>query len=101
MSVGAIEPATTVWREFGRWRHGVEYALDGGLWLHRHLWRGHAMAHLVSADRMQLERAGMLIGLHPSRLQFRPLRDPRSGMRRAAWHWDLVGPWIAGLPRVR
>ena len=24
----------------------------------------------------------------------RPLRDPKTGERRDAWHWDLVGPWI-------
>lgn len=52
------------------------------------------MAHLVSSDRGQLERVGFVLGLNPSRLQFRPLRDPRTGVRAAAWHWDLVGPWV-------
>ena len=66
----------------------------GGLWLHRHTWKGSAMAHLVSSDRDHLERVGLSLGLHPARLQYRPLRDPRSGEREPAWHWDLVGPWI-------
>jgi hypothetical protein len=25
-------------------------------------------------------------------LQFKPLKDPRTGLRRDAWHWDLGGP---------
>lgn len=68
--------------------------MAGGLWLHRHTWKGHAMAHLVSSDLPSLERTGLTLGLHPARLQFRPLRDPRTGIRSAAWHWDLVGPWV-------
>ncbi len=52
------------------------------------------MAHLVSTDRGALERYGMARGLNPARLQFKPLRDPRSEERRDAWHWDLVGPWL-------
>ncbi len=83
-----------IWREFRFWRAGVEHALTGGLWLHRHTWRGVRMAHLVSSDLARLEWVGLTIGLHPARLQYRPLRDPRSGTRAPAWHWDLVGPWV-------
>ena len=68
--------------------------MAGGLWLHRHTWKGHTMAHLVSSDRGSLERVGLSLGLHPARLQYRPLRDPKSGVREPAWHWDLVGPWL-------
>lgn len=82
------------WREFRLWRTGVEHALTGGLWLHRHTWRGVRMAHLVSSDVVRLERVGLSVGLHPARLQYRPLRDPRSGKKSPAWHWDLVGPWV-------
>lgn len=52
------------------------------------------MAHLVSSDRRALERVGYSMGLNPARLQFRPLKDPASGQRCPAWHWDLVGPWV-------
>ncbi|MBI3504564.1 MAG: hypothetical protein HY059_06965 [Proteobacteria bacterium] len=52
------------------------------------------MAHLVSSDREALVRYGRPLGLNPDRLQYKPLRDPRTGERRDAWHWDLVGPWI-------
>jgi hypothetical protein len=70
------------------------HAMSGGLWLHRHLWMGRAMAHLVSVDRSLLVAYGRSVGLNPDRLQFKPLRDPRDGIRREAWHWDLVGPWL-------
>ena len=66
----------------------------GGLWLHRHTWMGRPMAHLVSSDRRLLIGYGLSVGLNPERLQYKPLRDPRDGARRAAWHWDLVGPWL-------
>ena len=66
------------------------YAMDGGLWLHRHVWKGHPMAHLVSADRERLVEYGRAVGLPISRLQYKPLKDPRTGLRRDAWHWDLV-----------
>jgi hypothetical protein len=85
---------TPPWREYRRWRDGVIHALAGGLWLHHHEWRWRAMAHLVSADRDALERVGLGLGLHPARLQYRPIRNPESGDREPAWHWDLVGPWV-------
>ena len=64
--------------------------MDGGLWLHRHVWKGHPMAHLVSTDREQLLEYGRSVGLSAGRLQYKPLKDPRTGIRCDAWHWDLV-----------
>ena len=65
--------------------------MDGGLWLHRHVWQGRPMAHLVSTDRARLVAYGRLVGLPESRLQYKPLKDHRTGDRREAWHWDLAG----------
>ena len=81
-------------REFVHRREGMIYAMDGGLWLHRHLWKGRLMAHLVSTDRERLLDYGRSTGLSPNRLQFKPLKDPRTGRRKAAWHWDLVGRFL-------
>lgn len=83
-----------MWREFTSRADGLAHAMSGGLWLHRHRWYGHDMAHVVSADRHLLIAFGLAEGLNPSRLQFKPLRDPRDRIRRDAWHWDLVGPWV-------
>jgi hypothetical protein len=80
--------------EFNRRRDGMIHAMDGGLWLHRHVWRGEPMAHLVSTDRELLLEYGHSVGLPERRLQFKPLRDPRTGVRRDAWHWDLVGRFL-------
>jgi len=77
--------------EFDRRRDGMIHALDGGIWLHRHVWFGRAMAHVVSADRAALLEFGRLYGLPESRLQFKPLKNPRTGVRTNAWHWDLAG----------
>lgn len=66
--------------------------MDGGLWLHRHVWKGRRMAHLVSTDRERLLEYGAAIGIPADRLQYHPLKDPRTGERRDAWHWDLGGP---------
>ena len=82
------------WREFARRRDGMMHAMDGGLWLHRHVWKGRPMAHLVSADRERLLAWGRLAGIPLERLQYKPLKDPRTGERRPAWHWDLMGPWL-------
>ena len=82
------------YREFTSRRDGMIHAMDGGLWLHRHLWKGRPMAHLVSTDRGRLIAWGAAIGLPEARLQFKPLKDPRSGARRDAWHWDLGGPYL-------
>jgi len=70
------------------------YAMSGGLWLHRHLWKGRPMAHLISTSRQQLLEYGALVGLPEERLQYKPLRDPRTGDRQDAWHWDLGGPYL-------
>jgi hypothetical protein len=72
----------------------MEFAMDGGLWLHRHSWMGKPMAHLVSTNRTRLLEYGRRVGLNASRLQFKPLKDPRTGVRRDAWHWDLGGPLL-------
>ena len=76
----------------------MTFAMDGGLWLHRHVWNGHRMAHLVSTDREMLLAYGRAVGLPADRLQFKPLKDPRTGARRDAWHWDLVGRYLPPLP---
>jgi hypothetical protein len=70
------------------------HAMDGGLWLHRHVWKGTRMAHLISTDRLRLDEYGKYVGLPLYRLQFKPLKDPRTGIRRDAWHWDLVGRFL-------
>jgi hypothetical protein len=79
-------------REFTSRREGMIYAMDRGLWLHRHVWKGRKMAHLVSTDRDLLLAYGRHAGLPAERLQYKPLKDPRTGTRREAWHWDLGGP---------
>ena len=70
------------------------YAMDGGLWLHRHTWKGRPMAHLVSSDKELLLEYGRHAGIPSDRIQFKPLKDPRTGQRRDAWHWDLGGPFL-------
>ena len=80
--------------EFVRRRDGMIHAMDGGLWLHRHVWKGCAMAHLVSTDRERLAAYGRRVGLPSERLQFKALKDPRTTERREAWHWDLVGRFL-------
>ena len=89
--------------EFAHRRDGMIHAMEGGLWLHRHVWYGRPMAHLVSADRGRLLAWGHRAGLQASRLQYKPLKDPRTNERRDAWHWDLVGPFLPPptLPRPR
>jgi hypothetical protein len=73
------------------------FALDGGVWFHRHKLRGEPMAHLVSADRARLLEVGAVLGLAPTWLQYKPLKDPRTGERVAAWHWDVLGAFLARL----
>ena len=70
------------------------FAMDGGLWMHHHVWKGRPMAHLVSTDKEKLLSYGRSIGMPASRLQYKPLKDPRTGARREAWHWDLGGPLL-------
>lgn len=81
-------------REFKNRREGMIYAMDGGIWMHRHVWKGRAMAHVVSTDKTKLLAYGAWIGISEARLQFKPLKDPRTGIRREAWHWDLGGPLL-------
>jgi hypothetical protein len=86
--------ADAIPREFIRRRDGMIHAMDGGLWLHRHIWFGRPMAHLVSTNRERLIAYGRRAGLPDEKLQWKPLRDPRTGERRPAWHWDLAGPYL-------
>ena len=86
--------------EFRSRREGMIHAMDGGLWLHRHVWFGRPMAHLVSTDRDRLLKYGAAAGLREDRLQFKRLRDPRTGIRRDAWHWDLAAQFLPP-PRER
>jgi hypothetical protein len=79
-------------REFVQRKAGMIHAMDGGLWLHRHVWKGEPLVHLVSTDRARLLSYGRALGLSDHRLQFKPLKDPRTNVRREAWHWDLGGP---------
>jgi hypothetical protein len=85
------------YREFANRRDGMIYAMDGGLWLHRHLWKGERLAHLVSTNKALLLEYGTAVGIPAKRLQFKPLKDPRTGIRRDAWHWDLGGPVLPPL----
>jgi len=87
-------------RQFKRRRDGMIHAMDGGLWLHRHVWQGHRMAHVISTDRAKLLSYGALLGLDEARLQFHPLKDPRTGVRRDAWHWDLGGDLLRAALRT-
>lgn len=81
-------------REFAQRIDGMCHAMDGGLWLHFHVWLGRPMAHLVSTNRLVLLEYGAFVGLAAGRLQDKPLRDPRTRDRRPAWHWDLGGPYL-------
>jgi hypothetical protein len=85
------------WQEFVRRRDGFCFALDGGVWLHRWRLRGETMVHLVSADRERLLAVGAMLGFRAEWLQYKPLKDPRSGVRVAAWHWDVVGDQLKKL----
>ncbi len=73
------------------------FALDGGVWLHRHRLGGEPMVHLVSADRERLLALGRALDLRPAWLQYKPLKDPRTGTRVPAWHWDLWGRALNAL----
>lgn len=93
-------PDDLPFREFRFRRDGMIYAMDGGLWLHRHVWKGRPLAHLVSTDRERLLAYGRRVGIPAERLQFKPLKDPRTGIRRDAWHWDLGGPVLPPPTKV-
>jgi hypothetical protein len=91
---------TPGYREYAKRREGMIYAMDGGLWLHRHLWKGRRLAHLVSTNRQLLLEYGDAVGIPAERLQYRPLKDPRTGVLRDAWHWDLGGPVLPGPSEI-
>jgi hypothetical protein len=76
------------------------YALDGGVWLHRHRIRDEPMMHLVSGHRDPLVVVGDRLGLDPVWLQYKPLKDPRTGVRVEAWHWDLWGERMRRLEEM-
>ena len=82
------------WMEFVRRREGMIYALEGGLWFHRHILRDEPMAHLVSSDQKLLLLAGERLEMRPHWLQYKPLKFPPTGERREAWHWDLRGIFL-------
>jgi hypothetical protein len=86
------------WHEFASRKAGMVHAMDGGLWMHRHRWFDRPMAHLVSTHRAKLLAYGRAVGLPAYRLQYKPLKDPRTGERRDAWHWDLVGRFLPPQP---
>ncbi len=81
-------------RVFERRLEGMRHAMNGGLWLHFHVWMGRPMAHLVSTNRALLLEYGAFVGIPADRLQDKPLKDPTTGERRPAWHWDLGGPYL-------
>lgn len=87
-------PDVPPWKEFERRLEGMIHAMKGGLWLHRHMWKGRAMAHLVSTDHARLMAVAVDIRFPLERMQFKPLKDPRTGIRRDAWHFDLGGPFL-------
>ena len=89
---------TEPYREFARRREGMCFALDGGIWFHRHRLDGEPMVHLVSADRAALLELGRGLGYEARALQYKPLKDPRTGVRVPAWHWDVAGPRLGRLP---
>ena len=55
------------------------------------------MAHVVSSDREALLSVGRALELQPAWLQYKPLKDPRTGQRVPAWHWDLWGERLRRL----
>src|SRR3989442_1958400 len=83
-------PVDPSYREFTRRREGMCFALDVGVWLHRHTLRGEPMVHLVSADKERLLALGPAFALKPAWLQYKPLQDPTTGIRVPAWHWDVM-----------
>ena len=55
------------------------------------------MVHLVSADKQRLLALGAGLGMRAEWLQYKPLKDPRTGERVPAWHWDLWGARLRAL----
>ncbi len=69
----------------------MRFALNGGVWLHRHKIHDEPMVHLVSSDKERLLELGRALGFHARWLQYKPLKDPDTGVRVEAWHWDVWG----------
>ena len=67
------------------------HALDGGVWLHHHRFYGEPMVHLVSSDKERLLELGRMLGFQARWLQYKPLKNPETGIRIPAWHWDVWG----------
>ncbi len=59
------------------------------------------MAHLISSSRERLLAYGRSVGLPENRLQFKRLKDPRTGVRLDAWHWDLVREFLPPRQQAR
>ena len=57
------------------------------------------MVHIVSTDKARLLGLGRALGFDPAWLQYKPLKDPRTGQRVAAWHWDVWGSNLQQLER--
>jgi len=75
----------------------MRFALSGGVWLHRHTIRDEPMVHLVSSDKERLLALGRVLGLRPAWLQYKALKHPDTGIRVAAWHWDVWGEKLRQL----
>jgi hypothetical protein len=75
----------------------MRFALSGGVWLHRHKIREQPMVHLVSSDKEGLLALGRTLGLQPAWLQYKPLKNPDTGVRVPAWHWDVWGEKLRQL----
>ncbi len=88
------------WLVFGKRRDGMIHAMQGGMWFHRHVFEGEPMAHVVSSDKPRLLRTGLRIGMKAKWLQYKPLKDPRTGERLEAWHWDLRGWSLAAGEQI-
>ena len=69
----------------------MRFALHGGVWLHRHKIDDEPMVHLVSSDKAKLLALGQTLVFHERWLQYKPLKDPDTGIRIPAWHWDVLG----------
>jgi hypothetical protein len=42
-----------------------------------------------------------MLGFTPAWLQYKPLKDPRTGARVEAWHWDVLGSRLTLLDPPR
>lgn len=76
------------------------FALRGGVWLHRHTINDEPMVHLVSSDKERLLALAAELGMRASWLQYKPLKDPETGIRVDAWHWDIWGDKLLLLQQV-